>query len=69
MIKVAFTAFRNDLAFYLEKLSKGEELQIINARRNKLIVGLVSSKAVYKKTLGSRRSVAEQKSIPPKVIT
>jgi len=42
--RVAFTAFRNDLAFYLEKLAKGEELQIINARRGKLIVGLIDSK-------------------------
>ena len=41
--KVAFTAFRNDLAFYLEKLAKGEEIQIINARRNRLIVSLVKS--------------------------
>jgi len=41
--KVAFTAFRNDLASYLEKLSKGEELQIVNARRGKTIVSLVSS--------------------------
>jgi antitoxin (DNA-binding transcriptional repressor) of toxin-antitoxin stability system len=47
--KVAFTAFRNNLAFYLEKLAKGEELQIMNARRNKLIVTLVSSKGKWVK--------------------
>ena len=41
--KVAFTAFRNDLAVYLEKLANGEELQIMDARRGKLIVSLVSS--------------------------
>jgi antitoxin (DNA-binding transcriptional repressor) of toxin-antitoxin stability system len=41
--RVAFTAFRNDLASYLEKLAKGEELQIMNARRGKLIVSLVAS--------------------------
>jgi hypothetical protein len=45
--KVAFTAFRNDLAFYLEKLAKGKELQIVNARRNKLIVSLVNSKGKW----------------------
>jgi hypothetical protein len=47
--KVAFTAFRSDLAFYLEKLSKGEELHIVNARRNKLIVSLVSAKGKWVK--------------------
>lgn len=41
--RVAFMAFRNDLAAYLEKLAKGEELQIMNARRGKLIVSLVKS--------------------------
>jgi antitoxin (DNA-binding transcriptional repressor) of toxin-antitoxin stability system len=49
MIKVAFTAFRNNLASYLEKLEKGEELQIVNAKRNKLIVGLVSAKGKWVK--------------------
>ncbi len=50
--KVAFTAFRNDLASYLEKLAKGGEIQIMNARRGKLIVSLVASggKWVKKKT-------------------
>jgi hypothetical protein len=47
--KVAFTAFRNDLAFYLEKLVKGNELQIVNARRNKLIVSLISAKGKWVK--------------------
>jgi len=47
--RVAFTAFRNDLASYLEKLAKGDELQIMNARRNKLIVSLVSSKGKWVK--------------------
>jgi len=41
--KVAFTAFRNNLAMYLDKLEKGEEIQITNARRNRLIVSLVKS--------------------------
>jgi hypothetical protein len=41
--RVAFTAFRNDLASYLEKLAHGTELQIMNARRGKLIVSLVKS--------------------------
>lgn len=36
--KVAFTVFRNNLAFYLEKLFAGEEIQVVNARRGKEIV-------------------------------
>jgi hypothetical protein len=47
--RVAFGAFRNDLASYLEKLAKGEEIQIVDARRNKQIVSLVSSKGKWEK--------------------
>jgi hypothetical protein len=49
VVVVAFTAFRNDLASYLEKLAKGEELQIMNARRGRLIVSLVSTKGKWAK--------------------
>jgi antitoxin (DNA-binding transcriptional repressor) of toxin-antitoxin stability system len=36
--KVAFTVFRNELAKYLEKLAKGEEIMVMNARRGRVIV-------------------------------
>lgn len=41
MHKVAFTAFRNNLALYLEKIAKGEEIQVVNARRGRIIVELM----------------------------
>ena len=44
MVKVAFTAFRNDLARYLELLAKGEEIVVINARRNQILVILKGKK-------------------------
>ena len=49
--KVVFTEFRNDSAFYLDKLAKGKELQIVNVRRNMLIVGLTHSKRKWIKTV------------------
>jgi len=38
--RVAFTAFRNGLAGYLEKLAQGEEIVIYDARRARTIVAL-----------------------------
>jgi len=42
--RVAFTVFRNNLASYLERLAKGEEIEVRNARRNKLIAILKGKK-------------------------
>jgi len=47
--KVAFTAFRSELAAYLEKIKNGEEIQIIDARRGRLIVSLVDSSGKWVK--------------------
>lgn len=38
--RVAFTVFRNELANYLEMLSKGEEITVMDAKRGREIVVL-----------------------------
>ncbi len=42
--KVAFTAFRNNLAGYLEKLAKGKKIVVYDARRGRTIVELSGGK-------------------------
>jgi antitoxin (DNA-binding transcriptional repressor) of toxin-antitoxin stability system len=37
MHKVAFTAFRNELANYLEKIANGEEITVMDAKRGRVI--------------------------------
>lgn len=44
MKKVSFTAFRDNLATYLDRLAKGEELVIMNAKRNKVLVSIKGRK-------------------------
>lgn len=42
--RVAFTAFRNNLASYLEKITNGEEIEVYDARRARTIVRLREEK-------------------------
>jgi hypothetical protein len=44
MRKVAFTAFRNNLAYYLEIISSGTDIVIINTKRNKVMAVLKGKK-------------------------
>jgi len=45
--RVAFTVFRNNLAEYLEKIEKGGEVIVMNEKRGRPIVSLVSSKGKW----------------------